>query len=96
MLHDIDRVRADALSDGLADISELEAVLGNAAAVQTISTRWQEVFPPMVIAANNCLREQTASKRDAFFLAYDAFLEGSFSSNATFLRLCLEGYKNRL
>jgi hypothetical protein len=96
MLRDIDRISADAASDGLADYDALQALLGNTMQVKKLFGKWFEVFPPMEAAAKKFITEPTSPHRDAFFAVYTPFLTVSRDNNTTFLQLCMDEYRKRL
>jgi hypothetical protein len=96
MLHEIDRISADAASDGLADYSALEALLGSSPQVKKMFQKWWEVFPRMETTAKLFLVDAVAENQQAFFAAYSEFLSVSRTNNTTFLRLCLDEFGKRL
>jgi hypothetical protein len=96
MLRDIDRISADAASDGLADYDALQALLGDTMQVKNLFDKWFQVYPPMEAAAKKFITEPTTPHRDAFFAAYKPFLAVSRANNATFLLLCMDEYRKRL
>ncbi len=96
MLHDIDRVTADAASDGLADYKSLQELLGDTFEVQNLFATWSKVFPPMETAARELMKEPTPANRAAFFKAYEPFLDVSKTNNVKFIQLCWSEYQKRL
>jgi hypothetical protein len=96
MLRDIDRISADAASDGLADYNALQALLGDTMQVKQLFGKWYEVFPPMEAAAKRFVTEPTVAHREAFFAVYTPFLAVSRHNNTTFLQLCMDEYRKRL
>jgi hypothetical protein len=96
MLRDIDRISADAASDGLADYSALQALLGDTAQVKDLFKTWSEVHPPMEAAAKQFINEPTPAHQSEFFAAFAPFFVVSHSNNTTFLELCMDKYRKRL
>ena len=92
MLHDIDRITADSVSDGLASVSELQDLLGNTEEISNLFKTWEEVFPRMAAAANQFIRDPTSARQNEFFDTYVPFLNVSRNNNAKFLHLCLDKY----
>jgi hypothetical protein len=96
MLRDIDRISADAASDGLADYSALQVLLGDTLEVKDLFRTWSEVFPAMENSAKQFMNEPTPDHRSQFFAAFDPFLDVSHRNNTTFLELCMDEYRKRL
>ena len=96
MLRDVDRISADAASDGLAYYSALQMLLGDTAEIKGLFAKWYDVFPKMEAGAKQLIKEPTPIKKDEFFEAYTSFLSVSRENNTTFLLLCLREYEKRL
>jgi hypothetical protein len=96
MLRDIDRISADAASDGLADYSALQVLFGDTVQVRDLFRTWSEVHPPMEAAAKQFINEPTPAHQSEFFAAYEPFVAVSRSNNTIFLELCMDEYRKRL
>ena len=96
MLHDIDRITADAASDGLADYSSLQTLLGDTLDVKDLFKKWYDVFPPMEGAARQFIEHPTSGNREVFLRTYDSFFDVSKRNNIKFMQLCWNEYQKRL
>jgi hypothetical protein len=96
MLYDIDSINADAASDGLADYSGLQDLLGSTERVKRIFKKYWDVYPPMEKAVVQFISVPCPANQQIFLSAYDDFLAGIRVNNTEFLRLCLDAYQKFL
>jgi hypothetical protein len=96
MLQDIDKINADAASDGLADYNALLDLLGSPLETRTLYEKWWVVFPPMEAAAKQFVKGPTHEHLGTFFQAFRPFVDVSRQNNTVFLRLCLDAYRKLL
>jgi hypothetical protein len=96
MLQDIDKINADAASDGLADFNALLDLLGSTLETRKLFDRWWIAFPPMEAAAKQLIRDPTREQLSNFLQSFQPFVEVSRQNNTVFLQLCLDAYRRLL
>lgn len=96
LLQDLDRINADAASDGLANYKSLQDLLGNDAQVGRMFDEWWTIFPQLEGAAKTFISNGTAPAFDAFLVSYQEFIEISKKNNLDFLLRCLDAYRKEL
>jgi hypothetical protein len=96
MLHDIDRINADAASDGLADRDALIKLLGETEEVKYLFDKWYQSFTPMEQAAKQFIDSPSEDRRGVLLEAIMKFVEMSKRNNTRFLILCMKAYEATL
>jgi hypothetical protein len=96
LLQDIERINADAASDGLADYTALQALLGDTQEIKDLFERWWTVYPPMEKAAKQFIGGINKENFENFISCYKTFVHVSRSNNTIFLLECLRVYRDRL
>lgn len=96
LLQDIDRIHADAASDGLANYTSLQALLGDDPQIKRLFDEWWIIFPQMENAAKDFLKKESEDAFSVFITSYKNFVETSKKNNLEFLLRCLDAYTKTL
>jgi hypothetical protein len=74
----------------------LQKLLGNTQEVKDLFARWNNVFPPMAVAAKQFLIDRGSSSRERLLQALGTFIENTSKNNKTFLKMCLDTWQREL
>lgn len=96
LLQDIDRINADAASDGLANYTSLQMLLGDNPHVKRLFEEWWTIFPQMESAGKKFISNGEEESFREFISSYQSFVDTSKRNNRDFLMRCIDAYKTEL